>query len=214
MANLIEKKINIFGTTINPLTMLEAVDAVSTWVKYAESDCKFIVTPNVNCVVQLSKNPAYREAFTNAAMVVADGKPVVWVARLFGEIIPGTVTGSDLVPAIFQRFHDEANTELKVYLLGAMPGVAEVAASNIERTYKHVKVVGFYSPPFGFEKDAAECARICALIAESGELFTDWLRCSQTSHLGEPVCEPITRKSSYLCGCYHRLFSGQQATCA
>ena len=171
MANLIEKKINIFGTTINPLTMLEAVDAVSTWVKYAESDCKFIVTPNVNCVVQLSKNPAYREAFTNAAMVVADGKPVVWVARLFGEIIPGTVTGSDLVPAIFQRFHDEANTELKVYLLGAMPGVAEVAASNIERTYKHVKVVGFYSPPFGFEKDAAECARICALIAESGADF-------------------------------------------
>lgn len=171
MANLIEKKINIFGITINPLTMAEAVDYVSAWVKYAEHDCKFIVTPNVNCVVQLSKNTSYQEAFQNAAMVVVDGKPVVMVARFFGETIPGTVTGSDLVPAIFQHFHDEAKSVLKVYLLGAMPGVAEVAARNIERTYQHLKVVGLYSPPFGFEKDPAECDRICAMIAASGADF-------------------------------------------
>ena len=157
MANIIAKKISIFGITINPLTMSEAVDYVGTWIKFAESNCKFIVTPNVNCVVQLSKNQAYRDAFENAAMVVVDGKPVVWTARLMGEEIPGTVTGSDLVPAIFQHFHDSADAELKVFLLGAMPGVAEIAARNIERTYQYVKVVGLYSPPFGFEKDAVEC---------------------------------------------------------
>src|SRR5450830_367388 len=171
MANLIQKKINIFGTTLNPLTMFEAVDYVSTWVKYAESDCKFIVTPNVNCVVQLSKNQAYRDAFQNAAMVVADGKPVVLVARMFGEDIPGTVTGSDLVPAIFQQFNDEAQHELKVFLLGAMPGVAEIAATKIEARYNYVKVTGVYSPPFGFENDAAECDRICERIRLSGAEF-------------------------------------------
>ena len=171
MANIIAKKINIFGITVNPLTMSEAVDFVSTWINFAESNCKFIVTPNVNCVVQLSKNQAYRDAFENASMVVADGKPVVWTARLMGESIPGTVTGSDLVPAIFQHFHESADAELKVFLLGAMPGVAEIAASNIERTYKNVKVTGLYSPPFGFEKDAGECARICQLINDSGADF-------------------------------------------
>lgn len=171
MANIIAKKISIFGITINPLTMNEAVDYVSTWIKFAESNCKFIVTPNVNCVVQLSKNQAYRDAFESAAMVVVDGKPVVWTARLMGEEIPGTVTGSDLVPAIFQYFHDSADDELKVFLLGAMPGVAEIAAKNIERTYQYVKVVGLYSPPFGFEKDAVECERICQLISESGADF-------------------------------------------
>ncbi|MEQ1767393.1 MAG: WecB/TagA/CpsF family glycosyltransferase, partial [Methylotenera sp.] len=167
MANLIEKKIHIFGVTINPLTMAEAVDSLSSWIKGDERNCKFVVTPNVNCVVLLSKNAAYREAFSHASMVVADGKPIVLAARMFGEDIPGTVTGSDLVPAIFQRFNDEAQHELKVFLLGAMPGVAEVAAQNIERTYKHVKVSGLYSPPFGFEKDAAECERICQLISAS-----------------------------------------------
>ncbi|MEZ0318307.1 MAG: WecB/TagA/CpsF family glycosyltransferase [Methylophilaceae bacterium] len=171
MANLLEKKINIFGITLNPLTMEEAVDYASTWIKYSESDCKFIVTPNVNCVVLLSKNQGYRDAFENAAMVVADGKPVVLAARMFGESIPGTVTGSDLVPAIFQHFHDAAKTELKVFLLGALPGVAEVAAQKIEQTYKYVKVTGLYSPPFGFEKDAEECERICELITASGADF-------------------------------------------
>lgn len=167
MANLIEKKINIFGITINPLTMDEAVDYLSTWIKYAESNCKYVVTPNVNCVVLLSKNAAYRDAFEHAAMVVADGKPVVLAAKIFGEKIPGTVTGSDLVPAIFKHFHDEAQYELNVYLLGAMPGVAEIAARNIEQTYQHVKVAGFYSPPFGFENDVAECERICQRITEA-----------------------------------------------
>lgn len=171
MANLIKEKINIFGVTINPLTMSQAVDYISTWIKYADNDCKFIVTPNVNCIVQLSKNQAYREAFYHAAMVVADGKPVVLTARLFGEEIPGTVTGSDLVPAIFQHFHDAAEHELKVFLLGAMPGVAEVAASKIHQAYHQVKVVGFYSPPFGFEKDSTECQRICEMIAKSGAEF-------------------------------------------
>lgn len=171
MANLIDKKINIFGITLNPLTMSGAVDYVSTWVKSSETDCKYIVTPNVNCVVLLSKHQGYRNAFERASMVVADGKPVVLAARMFGEDIPGTVTGSDLVPAIFQRFNDEAQHELKVFLLGAMPGIAEVAASNIESMYQHVKVSGLYSPPFGFEKDPVECDKICKLISASGAEF-------------------------------------------
>ena len=167
MANIIAKKIYIFGTIINPLTMSEAVDYVSTWIKYAESNCKFIVTPNVNCVVQLSRNQSYRDAFENASMVVVDGRPVVWSARLMGEKIPGTVTGSDLVPAIFHDFHEKADTELKVFLLGALPGVAALAKTKIEQTYQHVRVTGFYSPPFGFEKDPVECDRICKMISES-----------------------------------------------
>lgn len=171
MPNLIEKKINIFGVTINPLSMKEAVYYLSTWIKYAENNCKYVVTPNVNCVVLLSKNAAYRDAFEHASMVVADGKPVVLAARMFGEKIPGTVTGSDLVPAIFQHFHDEAQQELKVYLLGALSGVAEKAALNIEQTYQHVKVTGYYSPPFGFENDSAECERICQKIAASNADF-------------------------------------------
>lgn len=168
MANIIPKKINIFGMNVNPLTMDEAVDYVSTWVDYAESNCKFIVTPNVNCVVLFSRNEAYRDSFANASMVVVDGRPVVWSARLMGEKIPGTVTGSDLVPAIFQRYHDKGDADLKVFLLGAMPGVAEVAASNIEKQYQHVKIKGVYSPPFGFEKDSVECELICKMILDSG----------------------------------------------
>ena len=167
MANIIAKKINIFGTIINPLTMSEAVDYVGAWIRYAESDCKFIVTPNVNCVVQLSRNPAYRDAFKSASMVVVDGRPVVWSARLMGEEIPGTVTGSDLVPAIFQHFNDKADFDLKVFLLGALPGVAELAKNKIEQEYQHVNISGLYSPPFGFEKDPVECERICKMIAES-----------------------------------------------
>ncbi len=54
---------------------------------------------------------------------------------------------------------------LRVYLLGAAPGGAERAAERIHATWPGVQVVGCYSPPLGFERDAAENDRILARIA-------------------------------------------------
>ena len=48
------------------------------------------------------------------------------------------------------------------YLLGAAPGVADRAAANIMARWPAVRVVGTYSPPLGFERDAAENESILA----------------------------------------------------
>jgi N-acetylglucosaminyldiphosphoundecaprenol N-acetyl-beta-D-mannosaminyltransferase len=77
--------------------------------------------------------------------------------------VPERVAGSDLVPALFAAARDDE--PLKVYLLGAGPGVAERAAGKIERQWPGVKVVGTYSPPLGFERDDGENAAIMARIA-------------------------------------------------
>jgi N-acetylglucosaminyldiphosphoundecaprenol N-acetyl-beta-D-mannosaminyltransferase len=74
------------------------------------------------------------------------------------------VAGSDLVPALCQ-LASEADRPLRLFLLGAMPGVAERAKENIERRWSPVSVAGLYSPPFGFEKDDDENAKILDMIA-------------------------------------------------
>jgi hypothetical protein len=59
-----------------------------------------------------------------------------------------------------------ATTEpLRVFLLGAAPGVADEAADRIRQRWPKVEVVGTYSPPLGFENDSAENDRILAAIA-------------------------------------------------
>jgi N-acetylglucosaminyldiphosphoundecaprenol N-acetyl-beta-D-mannosaminyltransferase len=45
---------------------------------------------------------------------------------------------------------------LTVYLLGAGPGVAEEAGHRIEQQWPCVRVVGWYSPSFGFEHSVEE----------------------------------------------------------
>lgn len=163
-----EKIANLFGIKINALSRREVTDVLVSWLQGQESSCRYVVTPNVDHIVMLNARADFREAYKAASLTVVDGKPVVAAARLLGKPVPETVTGSDLVPAIFQRVADTWQKDLKVFLLGAGPGVAERAARTIHETWAHVRVVGVYSPPFGFERDPQECQRICDLIAESG----------------------------------------------
>lgn len=157
------KQISLFNIQLNALSMDETVGIIATWLKDGNQSCRFVVTPNVDHIVQLDTNQKLQIAYRNAALVVADGKPVAWAAKLLGKPLPGTVPGSDLVPAIFDNAQQN-QMPLKVFLLGAMPGVAERAKLNIEKQWPVVQVVGVHSPAFGFEKDPAYCDEICKMV--------------------------------------------------
>jgi N-acetylglucosaminyldiphosphoundecaprenol N-acetyl-beta-D-mannosaminyltransferase len=144
--------------------MDEAVRWVIDAAKAPGGKCRFVVTPNADHALLLQRNDGLRRAYRDAALVVADGWPVVIAARILGEPLRERVPGSDLVPEVFRAASPTA--PIRVYMLGAGPGVAERAARNTEARYPGVRVVGTYSPPFGFERDAAENDRILARIAE------------------------------------------------
>jgi N-acetylglucosaminyldiphosphoundecaprenol N-acetyl-beta-D-mannosaminyltransferase len=127
--------------------------------------CRYVVTPNVDHTLLLKKHVELQRAYEQAALVLADGMPVVLASRLFGKPLPERVAGSDLVPALFAAV-TPANP-LRVFLLGAAPGVAVRAARAIEQCYPGVLPVGCLSPPFGFENDAAENEIILRAVAEA-----------------------------------------------
>jgi N-acetylglucosaminyldiphosphoundecaprenol N-acetyl-beta-D-mannosaminyltransferase len=154
----------LFGMQINRIAMDETVTKVLGWCDEPRgSSCRYVVTPNVDHAVLYQERADVRAAYADAALVLADGAPIVLASRLLRRPLPERVAGSDLVPQIF----DSASKPLKVFLLGAAPGVAEVAAARIESRWPNVKVVGCYSPPLGFEYDDAENNWILATIAES-----------------------------------------------
>ncbi|BCM24254.1 WecB/TagA/CpsF family glycosyltransferase [Methyloradius palustris] len=165
------KRVKLFGILIDALDMHDTVGVLKDWLISDSRQCRYVVTPNVDHLVKLDKNEIFRVAYQNASLVVADGRPVVAVASMFGDPLPGTVPGSDLVPEIFERFQKE-KTPLKVFLLGAMPGVADSAAKLIESKWPMVSIVGTLSPVFGFEKDVDACIKICQSInASNAELL-------------------------------------------
>ena len=131
-----KKRVQLFGVEIDLLNMQETVSMIFAWLSNDEFDCKFVVTPNVDHIVKVQEDAGLQAAYKKAALVVTDGKPVVWAARLLGVNMPGTVPGSDLVPAIFD-YAQTNKTPIKVFLLGAMPGVAERAKAAIHQQWPH-----------------------------------------------------------------------------
>lgn len=167
MIQSLKKRIRLFGADIDPLNMQETVNLVHTWIAQPQKQCRFVVTPNVDHIVKLQTDKGLQKAYTDAALIVTDGKPVVWAASLLGVDLPGTVPGSDLVPALFE--HAQSNQQpLTVFLLGAMPGVADRAKDIIHTTWPMVKVVGTLSPDFGFEKKPDISKAICKTVNASG----------------------------------------------
>ena len=159
-------KKTLFGIDIDAVRMPRAVDNLRNWIEadLSEDGCRFVVTPNVDHAVLLQENPGLRAAYEDAALILADGHPMIWASHLLRQPLPERVAGSELVPKLFDSFQESG--ELKVFLLGAAEGVAFRAAENMKKQWPRVKTVGIYSPPLGFEKDDEENQRILNLIAQ------------------------------------------------
>jgi N-acetylglucosaminyldiphosphoundecaprenol N-acetyl-beta-D-mannosaminyltransferase len=157
--------IKLFGARIDCLTMEQSVGKIDGWLRAPREQCRFVVTPNVDHAVLLESNADLRHAYDDASLVLVDGWPVQWAARWLLGVIPPRVPGSDLTPALFAAA--KQNGPMRVFLLGAAPGVAQRAARQIHAQYENVEVVGCYSPPLGFERDDQENERILMLIRES-----------------------------------------------
>jgi N-acetylglucosaminyldiphosphoundecaprenol N-acetyl-beta-D-mannosaminyltransferase len=167
------RRVRVFGVKIDPLYMTDAIDRLLMWARDCDRRCRYVVTPNADHVVLVQEHEGLQQAYADADLVLVDGMPVLLAAKLLRRGIPERVAGSDLVPALFSaaslRFSAKSETvsteALRIYLLGAAPGVAERAAANIERRWSGVHVVGCHSPGIGFEKRPEENAAILSRVA-------------------------------------------------
>lgn len=146
----------IFGVDVDNCTLAQAAQRLTGWM-HSDRHCRYVVTPNLDHVVQLQQCELLRSAYAGAAMVLADGWPLVAASRIFGDPLPERVAGSDVIPAIFELACAKRRP-CTVFLLGAAPGVADLAAQKIHERWPAVHVVGTHSPPPGFENDP-QCLR-------------------------------------------------------
>jgi len=154
----------MFGIDFDPLTMQQSVAEILSWTEKKEYRCRYVVTPNVDHVVKFQNDPIFRAAYKDAALVVVDGKPVLWASRILRKFLPTTVPGSDLFPALLDA---AKGRDLRVFLIGAAEGVAEKAAKQISMRWPWVTVCGYYSPPMGFNALAPENSKALAMINQA-----------------------------------------------
>ena len=149
------------NTEIDNVTMSEAVQKIEQLILSKKTS--YVVTPNVDHIVKLETDKEFQEVYKEAALILTDGMPLIWISKMKKTPIKEKVSGSDLFPEVCKLASQKG---YKLFLLGAAEGVAAKAAENLKRKYKGLNVVGTYSPSYGFEKNEDEINRIIEMINE------------------------------------------------
>ena len=155
-------RVKFMNIEIDNLTMDEAINNIEELIQ--ENRSAYVVTPNVDHIVKLERGGELNEVYKNADLILADGKPIIWISKWYGTPIKEKISGSDLFPRLCEV---SAKKGYRVFFLGAAEGVADKAAENLKKRYSGLQVVGTYSPPLGFEKDEREVKKICRIIKDA-----------------------------------------------
>jgi exopolysaccharide biosynthesis WecB/TagA/CpsF family protein len=142
------------------------VDNLSMAELMAALDEGIVWTLNPDHLYHLQRNRAFYDAYRQADFITSDSKYVYWGLAWIGRRIKEKVSGSDIVPAYCA--HHANNPAVKVFLLGAKPGIAQQAMERINARVGSQVVVGAHSPSMNFVNDAAEIAETIAVINASG----------------------------------------------
>ncbi|MCA9712514.1 MAG: WecB/TagA/CpsF family glycosyltransferase [Myxococcales bacterium] len=113
----------------------------------------WVITPNTDIVRLCAADPEILALVREADVRVADGMPLVWASHVQRTPLRGRVCGSDLIHSIPEA---AARAGLSLYMLGGKDDTGEQTGRILTARSPGLRIVGTYSPPFGFEKDPAQ----------------------------------------------------------
>ena len=99
-----------------------------------------------------SKDPSLASQLNRGSLNVADGKPVVWIARHLGfKHMERRVYGPELMARTIEAGQSRGTRH---FLYGSTPEVIEALSAEVSRRWPEAKLAGSESPPFGDLSDA------------------------------------------------------------
>ena len=153
------QRLTLFDLPLDVVTLDGTLDRLGDWIFHQPRAPHTVVTLNPEFIVQSRTQPDFVNAMQVADLVTADGVGIVWAARQLTATEVPRAPGFDIVQGLMQRH----GADLRVFFLGAKPGVAEVAAQNAARDYG-VQVAGIHHGYF----DLPEDQRVAELVRDSG----------------------------------------------
>ncbi len=161
-------RIRVGGLDFDLLTEAQVVTHVADAIRRGSGGT--IVTPNIDICRRTDRDPSTKGLVEAASIVVPDGIPLLWAARLAGLPLVQRIAGADL---IFSLSEAAAANSWPIYVLGGLPGAegepgaAELAADRLAARYDGLKIAGAYSPPFPFDAKAGNIDDIRGWLAEA-----------------------------------------------
>lgn len=130
----------VLGMRVDDVTFEECLDLIDGWIRTGGPHS--IVTPNPEFAMMARRDPDFRQVLNGAALAIPDGIGLILAARAGGFRFREHVRGTDLVHRTSTLC---AERGYRMFLLGAAPGVAELAAARLVRDNPGLQIAGTYA---------------------------------------------------------------------
>lgn len=144
----VRDQVTILGLPVDRVSMQSALARIEGFL--AGSEPRIVVTADSSGLVTAAADSEFRKIVMEADLVTPDSYGVVWAAEKRGKPIEGRVSGVDLVDRLCEL---SANKGYRIFLLGAAPGIAELAAEKLKLKYPGCNIVGARHGYFPAESD-------------------------------------------------------------
>lgn len=140
-------RIDVLGVGFDNVTKEEALKRAEELISSEGSH--YVVTPNPEFVQLAKKDEEFRDLLNGAALVIPDGIGVIYAAKILGRPLKERVPGIEFAVGLCDRLAARGG---RLFLLGAKPGVAELAAERLMKDHPGLVVCGTHD---GYFQDSA-----------------------------------------------------------
>lgn len=120
-----------------------------------------LATVNLDHLVKMNGSPDFARIYAAQDLVVADGRPIVWLSRLAGAQV-NLLPGSDLVLPLGRQ---AAEAGARVALVGSTQAALDDAAHALEQAAPGIEIVQRTAPAARFDPAGAEADAILGQLA-------------------------------------------------
>jgi len=138
------EKINILKLDINRNELDEIVEGSISLVRKGVKH--YICVPNAYLTVIANSDNEVLNIINKADFVIPDGMPLVWYSKTFKKSIPSRISGSDF---FYQYNRKMDNFGMSCFFLGGKDEkVVQGMVRKIKKDFNHIKIAGYFVPPF------------------------------------------------------------------
>lgn len=151
------RRVDFLGCPLDLLTSAQLLAELREVID-ARSGARVIQFVNGNKVAQVREDKSMGDILWRADYVLADGQPIVPMARMLGIRVPERIDGIGLMGKLLALANQHG---YRVFLLGAKQPVVEACAARIRRDYPGLTIAGNRNGYFKLEeaRDVAQCVR-------------------------------------------------------
>jgi N-acetylglucosaminyldiphosphoundecaprenol N-acetyl-beta-D-mannosaminyltransferase len=134
----------VLAISLAAVQISEAVAQLECWIALRDQ-CRFVAVTSMHGITEAQRDPVFKNVLNSADLVVPDGMPLVWLARLHGHQLKRRVYGPELMLSFCEQ---TAAKGYRHFFYGASSSVCELLVQKLRSRFSGIQVVGIHSPPF------------------------------------------------------------------